>query len=79
MGHPLLHARGLGDDLPVLLGDHDLERYRGTPLEEGMTFILKPQAADPATGGRMTVGDTVCVTATGARRLGTRSMALLVV
>jgi Xaa-Pro dipeptidase len=78
-GHPLLHARGLGDDVPVLLGDHDLARYCQTPLEEGMTFVLKPQAIDPETGGRLTVGDTVCVTATGARRLGKRSLELIVV
>jgi Xaa-Pro dipeptidase len=77
-GHPLLHARGLGDDTPVLLGDSDLDRYRGTPLEEGMVFVLKPRTGDPETGGHMTVGDTVCVTATGARRLSQRSMALLV-
>jgi Xaa-Pro aminopeptidase len=73
-GHPLLHARGLGDDVPVLLGDADLDRYRSTPLDEGMVFILKPHTADPETGGRLTVGDTVCVTATGARRLSQRSM-----
>jgi Xaa-Pro dipeptidase len=77
-GHPLLHARGLGDDVPVLLGGHDVERYNATPLEEGMVFVLKPHTGDPETGGRMTLGDTVRVTADGARRLGTRSMDLLV-
>jgi Xaa-Pro aminopeptidase len=77
-GHPLLHARGLGDDTPVLLGDSDLERYRSTPLEEGMVFVLKPRTGDPETGGHMTVGDTVCVTASGARRLSQRSMAAIV-
>jgi Xaa-Pro aminopeptidase len=77
-GHPLMHARGLGDDLPVLLGDSDLDRFRGTPLEEGMVFVLKPHIGDPETGGRMTVGDTVCVTADGARRLSQRSMAPIV-
>jgi Xaa-Pro dipeptidase len=77
-GHPLLHARGLGDDTPVLLGDADLDRYRSTPLEEGMVFVLKPRTGDPETGGHMTVGDTVCVTATGARRLSQRPMAPIV-
>ena len=77
-GHPLLHARGLGDDVPVLLGDSDLDRYRGTPLEEGMVFVLKPNTRDPETGCRLTVGDTVCVTATGARRLSQRSMERIV-
>jgi Xaa-Pro dipeptidase len=75
-GHPLLHARGLGDDVPVLLGGEDVERYNATPLEEGMVFVLKPHTRDPETGGRMTLGDTVCVTADGARRLGQRSMDL---
>jgi len=77
-GHPLMHARGLGDDLPALLGNADMDRFRSTPLEEGMVFCLKPRTGDPETGGHMTVGDTVCVTATGARRLSQRPMAAVV-
>lgn len=77
-GFPLMHARGLGDDRPLLLGGSDLERYRGLPLEEGMSFVLKPNVRDPDTRGRLTIGDTVCVTADGARRLSNRSMAMVV-
>jgi Xaa-Pro aminopeptidase len=75
---PLMHARGLGDDIPILVGGDDLERYRGTALEPGMVFVLKPHVQDPETGGSLTIGDTVCVTEQGARRLGQRSMDPLV-
>ena len=39
----MMHARGLGDDGPALLGDKDLERFSKIQLQTGMTFILKPQ------------------------------------
>jgi len=31
--HPMMHARGLGDDGPALLGDKDLERFKRIELE----------------------------------------------
>ena len=42
--HPMMHARGLGDDGPALLGDKDMERFSKIELQTGMTFILKPQS-----------------------------------
>ncbi|HEY1374276.1 MAG TPA: Xaa-Pro peptidase family protein [Candidatus Binatia bacterium] len=76
--HPVMHARGLGDDGPALLGDKDLERFRKIELQSGMVFILKPQVRATSGKGRASIGDTVVVTERGARRLGTRELKLLV-
>jgi Xaa-Pro dipeptidase len=76
--HPLMHARGLGDDGPALLGERDLERFSKIALQTGMTFILKPQIRLAQGKGRASLGDTVTVTETGARRLGKRELKLLV-
>ncbi len=73
--HPMMHARGLGDESPALLGDDDLERFRRLELREGMSFILKPRARG-AGGLSAQIGDTVLVTPRGGERLGTREMSL---
>jgi Xaa-Pro aminopeptidase len=77
--HPMMHARGLGDDGPALMGDKDLERFAKIELKAGMTFILKPQVRPTQGKGRASVGDTVTVTESGARRLGKRDMKLVVI
>jgi Xaa-Pro aminopeptidase len=76
--HPMMHARGLGDDGPALLGDKDLERFSKIELQTGMTFILKPQVRPVQGKGRASLGDTVTVTENGARRLGKRELKLIV-
>jgi Xaa-Pro dipeptidase len=76
--HPMMHARGLGDDGPALLGDKDLERFSKIELQTGMTFILKPQVRPVEGKGRGSIGDTVTVTDSGARRLGKRELKLIV-
>jgi Xaa-Pro dipeptidase len=76
--HPMMHARGLGDDGPALLGDKDLERFSKIELQTGMTFILKPQVRPAQGKGRGSIGDTVTVTENGARRLGKRELKLIV-
>jgi Xaa-Pro dipeptidase len=76
--HPMMHARGLGDDGPALLGDKDLERFSKLQLQTGMTFILKPQVRPVEGKGRASLGDTVTVTESGARRLGKRELKLIV-
>jgi Xaa-Pro dipeptidase len=76
--HPMMHARGLGDDGPALLGDKDLERFSKIELQTGMTFILKPQVRPVEGKGRASLGDTVTVTESGARRLGKRELRLIV-
>jgi Xaa-Pro dipeptidase len=77
--HPMMHARGLGDDGPALLGDKDLERFAKIELQTGMTFILKPQVRAAQGKGRASIGDTVVVTDNGARRLGKRELQLIVI
>jgi len=76
--HPVMHARGLGDDGPALLGDKDLERFSKIELQAGMVFILKPQVRAAQGKGRASIGDTVVVTESGARRLGKRELKLIV-
>ena len=76
--HPMMHARGLGDDGPALLGDKDLERFSKIELQTGMVFILKPQVRAAQGKGRASIGDTVVVTEHGARRLGKRELKLIV-
>jgi Xaa-Pro dipeptidase len=76
--HPMMHARGLGDDGPALLGDKDLDRFSKIPLQAGMGFILKPQVRAAQGKGRASIGDTVVVTESGARRLGKRELKLIV-
>ena len=76
--HPMMHARGLGDDGPALMGDKDLARFSKIELQSGMTFILKPQVRRVQGKGRASIGDTVTVTENGARRLGKRELKLIV-
>jgi Xaa-Pro dipeptidase len=76
--HPMMHARGLGDDGPALMGDRDLARFSKIELQRGMTFILKPQVRASLGKGRASIGDTVTVTEDGARRLGKRELKLIV-
>jgi Xaa-Pro aminopeptidase len=76
--HPMMHARGLGDDGPALMGDKDIERFSKIELKTGMTFILKPQVRPVQGKGRASIGDTVTVTENGARRLGKRELRLIV-
>ena len=75
--HPMMHARGLGDDAPALMGDSDVERFQKIQLEEGMVFILKPRVRESEGKDHVSIGDTVVVTSNGARRLGKRKLALI--
>ena len=77
--HPMMHARGLGDERPAQFGDVGLAEFRRIELQAGMTFVLKPRAR--ATRGKRIaqIGDTVVVTKNGGQRLGTRTLELRVV
>jgi Xaa-Pro dipeptidase len=74
---PLMHARGLGDEVPAVIDAADLEKSGGATLVENMVFVLKPRVR--AADGKMSaqVGDTVVVTPTGGRRLGRRKLGLV--
>ena len=67
--HPVLHARGLGDEYPAPLRPKDMEKQGGITLEAGMVFVLKPRIARED-GIVAQVGDTVVVESSGGRRLG---------
>jgi hypothetical protein len=73
---PLMHARGLGDEIPAVVGAEDLKTSGGAKLVANMVFVLKPRVR--AAEGKMSaqVGDTVVVTPTGGRRLGKRKLGL---
>ena len=77
--HPLMHGRGLGDEVPALLGDADVKRFRNVPLKAGMSFIVKPRAIATRGGLSAQIGDTVVVTNKGGERLGKREMKLEVI
>lgn len=74
--HPLMHARGLGDEVPVLLGDDDVQRLSQIRLEAGMCFVLKPRVGLEGGGPTAQIGDTVVVGKRGGERLGERPLAL---
>ncbi|HZT07473.1 MAG TPA: M24 family metallopeptidase [Chloroflexota bacterium] len=70
----VLHGRGLGDEGPLITTPPYPPGILERPLQEGNVFVIKP-AVERATdeGSVARFGDVVAVTATGARRLGTRS------
>src|SRR5581483_5721796 len=66
-GMLMMHGRGLGSDAPLITGHargRDLERT----IEPGWCFVFKPTVKL----GKLNIcwGDTVAITKTGARRLG---------
>jgi len=77
--HPMMHARGLGDERPAQFGDVGLEEYRRIEIKAGMTFVLKPRGRAVRGGRDAQIGDTVVVTSKGGERLGTRELGLWVV
>src|SRR2546428_2350519 len=69
----ILPGLGLGVGEPlVTFAPYDPE-VTARPLQEGNTFIIKPRVSRERQGGMAIFGDTVTVTANGARRLGKRS------
>jgi Xaa-Pro dipeptidase len=80
---PLLHGRGLGNDGPLVVPGLDKARVPDEPIRANTTFILKPYLHVPeapvafARQYCVTWGDTIVVTDTGARRLGTRKRELI--
>jgi Xaa-Pro aminopeptidase len=84
----LLHGRGLGNDGPLVIptaASNARADVADDVILENTTFILKPfleVRESPASFARthdVTWGDTIVVTTTGARRLGTRARELTVI
>lgn len=67
-----MHGKGAGDDGPIITGASREKRHMDYELKENMTFIFKPAAVTADGNSLCTWGDTVVITANGARRLGTR-------
>lgn len=65
----LMHGRGVGDDAPMYVFSAD-EQTKRWPLEENASFIIKPVVTRDG-HAPVVWGDSVIVTASGARRLGT--------
>jgi Xaa-Pro dipeptidase len=74
---PIIHGRGLGNDPPILVFHARDERNARWLLEENSCFIVKPVVMTEDGTRRVMWGDTVVVTANGARRLGTRPAPLV--
>lgn len=72
----IIRGAGLGDDLPVVSARSPVD---GRVLEEGVCFALLSRTAwgDPANERTLTWGDTVVITRSGARRLGSRPQEFL--
>jgi len=73
--HPLMHARGLGDEYPAVLKPKDIEKQGDIRLAAGMVFVVKPRIARQD-GITAQFGDTVVVGEKGGRRMGTAPLAL---
>ena len=71
----LMHARGLGDDSPIVIYSTTDELMRGWVLEAGATFIVKPEIRTRENARHVSRhvywGDMIVVTDDGAQRLGT--------
>ncbi len=67
------HGRGTGDDGPLLVARRaEDSAVLDTVIEEDCCFVVKPSAQYDGEADYARWGDTVVVTATGAKRLGTR-------
>jgi Xaa-Pro aminopeptidase len=67
------HGRGTGDDGPLLVaGRPEPNEVLNLVIEEGCSFVIKPSVILDGVGDFARWGETVAVTETGAKRLGTR-------
>ena len=76
IAYPLMHARGLGGEIPAVIAAEDRGRLADVVLEEGMTFVLKPRLARKGLPIAQ-IGDMVAVEARGSRRLGRLPLRLI--
>ncbi|MFM2128629.1 MAG: hypothetical protein RL477_175 [Pseudomonadota bacterium] len=73
VGNLTMHGRGAGDDGPIVTNHSRNARDLEAALKENMVFILKPSAEVGSGASKYicTWGDTVVVTKSGGKRLGT--------
>jgi Xaa-Pro aminopeptidase len=77
--HPMLHARGLGDEFPYQTEAVKVEDFRKIPLRTGMVFVVKPRVRSASTKRSAQMGETIVVRPNGGERLGKRKLELRVV
>jgi Xaa-Pro aminopeptidase len=70
----VLHGRGLGDEGPLITTPPFAPGVMERPLQEGNAFVIKPAVERNGEGDAARFGDSVVVTAAGARRLGRRPL-----
>jgi Xaa-Pro aminopeptidase len=71
-----LHGRGTGNDGPLLTRKDEPPEIRNIVLTEGCCFNVKPSAALGKVSDYVRWGDSVVVTESGGKRLGTRPQEL---
>jgi Xaa-Pro dipeptidase len=69
----IMHGRGQGDDGPIVTNSAREPYQLRREFVENMVCILKPEVRQADGTHPITWGDTVVVTPTGGRRLGTRT------
>jgi Xaa-Pro dipeptidase len=72
--YPLMHARGLGDEVPLVMSAEEIDGAPEIRLETGMAFVLKPRIRYDGVSAQM--GDMVVVGEESGRRLGKAPLAL---
>jgi len=73
-----MHGKGAGDDGPIITSSARDPRQLAYEIQENMTFTFKPSVSTADGSSICTWGDTVVVTPSGGRRLGTRPHELAV-
>jgi Xaa-Pro dipeptidase len=77
--HPMMHARGLGDEFPFQTKSVNIAKFRAIELASGMTFVVKPRVRSSRSKLAAQMGETIVVRPQGGQRLGKRPLELRVV
>jgi Xaa-Pro dipeptidase len=76
---PVIHARALGEDRPMIIFDTKDPKILSFTIEENQVFALKVQVRDERSGEMAFWGDSVAVGANGATRLSADPMQLTII
>jgi Xaa-Pro dipeptidase len=76
VSHPMMHARGLGDEFPYQTEGVDIAKFREIPLVSGMVFVVKPRVRSRSSRQSAQIGETIVVRPGGGERLGRRALEL---
>lgn len=76
---PIIHARALGEDRPMIIFDTTDLAIIGFPIREDHVFALKVQVRDPESGLMVFLGESIAVGPTGAIRMSDQPLGLTVI